>query len=370
MKKIFIPIFIIIIFQSAQSQIVLNLHIPLAGIQLKSQLWNFSVVKSGSSNISVRIEMVFTDATNGQRIFTARSRIINLYQQITQLQLQDVSPVDYTIINSGYNVDINPSGYLPVGQFNVCVAVIKINMEDFDLVAEECETLDVEPASPPILLTPADEEVIDHVRPFFSWTPPTPITGFNNLTYEWILKVINANQSPSDAIQQNIPVYSESFLADNNLLYPSSLPELDTSNTYVWQVAAKSSNNAIAKSEIWTFKVKKYGPVTLIKSLSEYYSLLTRERKSSYSTFNDVVRYVYLNELNDSIAKINIYDLTNTTHDKISQIPSKIRIKFGENYLQMAIDDLPGIINRHIYLLELVNSKQESWYLKFEYRKP
>lgn len=369
MKKIIISFFFITIFQIAQSQVVLNLQIPLAGVQLKSQLWNFSIINSGTLNINVKIEMVFTDAINGQRIFTATSRIINLTQQITQLQLPDVSPIDYTIINSSYNIDINPNGFLPVGHFNVCVAVMKINNENIDLIAEECETIEVEPASPPILVTPGDEEILDIVRPFFTWLPPTPINSFNNLTYDWILKEIQENQNPSDAIQQNIPIHSEENLNGNYLLYPSSLPELDTSKTYVWQVAAKSSNNAISKSEIWTFRVRKYGLDTLISASGDYYAPLTRQNNASYATFNDVIRYVYLNELNDSMAKINIYDLTSTSRNAITPPTAMVNLRFGENYLKTIVDDLPGIIDKHIYLLELINSKQEKWFLKFEYRK-
>jgi hypothetical protein len=47
-----------------------------------------------------------------------------------------------------------------------------------------------------------------------------------------------------------------------------------------------------------------------------------------------------------------------------------VKLRFGYNYLLTDLLNNSGIKDKHIYLFELVNSKQEHWYLKFEYRAP
>jgi hypothetical protein len=155
------------------------------------------------------------------------------------------------------------------------------------------------------------------------------------------------------------------------LLYPSSLPELVTDKTYAWQVAAKSANNAIAKSDIWTFTVKQYTPDTVQnKGGNGYYVPLKRENDAAYSTSTGMVRYEYLNEINDTTAKISICEITGTARTPVNLETDRVKLRFGYNYLLTDLMNNSGMKDKHIYLLELINSKQERWYLKFEYRAP
>lgn len=370
MKRIILLFALLTAMYMGKAQVLLNLQIPVTGVYLKSQLWNFSIINTGAQNINVRIEMTFTDISNNQRVFTATSRTFLLSQQVTLLQATDLTPLIYNIVNSGYNVDLNPNGFLPVGQFEVCFAVMKLTGEVYEKLTEECETIDVEPVSPPILIEPGDEEVIDVLRPFFTWIPPSPAASFNNLNYDWVLVEVLGSQNSADAIQQNIAIHSQQGLPVNSYLYPSSLPELDTSKTYAWQIAAKSSNNAISKSEIWTFRVRKYGLDTTQIISRGFYVPLKRENDAAYITSTGVLRYEYLNEINDSIASMRFYDVTSTSRNVITPDSAFVKLRFGQNFIETDYTYLPGMIDKHIYLFELTNSKEEKWYLKFEYRKP
>jgi hypothetical protein len=371
MKKMMISLLLLMGLFSASGQVLLNLQLPPSGIYLKSQLWNFSVINTSGQPISIKIEMTFSDAANGQRIMTASSGIVLLTQQVTQLQSANLTPIVYSIINNAYNIDTNPNGFLPAGRFDVCFAVMQVNLDVTDKLTEECETIEVEPASPPILVEPADGNQSDITRPFFTWVPPAPVSSFNNLLYDWVLVEVQGNQTPADAIQQNLPVYAQQNLAVNSLPYPSSLPELGTDKTYAWQVAAKSSNNAVAKSDIWTFVIKQYAPDTLQNKVGKgYYVPLKRENDAAYSTSTGMVRYEYLNEINDTAAKISICEITGTERTRINLEADTVKLRYGYNYLITDLMNNSGIKNKHIYLLELINSKQERWYLKFEYRAP
>ncbi len=370
MKRIILLIGFAAFMQAGVAQVLLNLQLPASGIYLKTQLWNLSVINTGVQNINVKIEMTFTDISNNQRVFTASSRLFILSQQVTQLQASDLAPVLYNIVNNSYNVDVNPNGFLPVGQFEVCFAVMKSNGETFDKLTEECETIEIEPVSPPILIEPGNEENIDELRPFFTWLPPSPATGFYNLNYDWLLVEVLGTQNAGDAIQQNIAVYSQEDISVNSILYPSSLPELDTIKTYAWQVAAKSSNNAISKSEIFTFRVRKYGLDSSLIISTGYFVPLKRENDAAYTNTTGLLRYEYLNEINDSTAFIRIDDITGTLRNVLTVDTAFVELKFGQNFIETNFSDLPGLINKHVYLFTLLNSKEEKWYFKFQYIKP
>ncbi|MCP2937171.1 hypothetical protein NK983_31220, partial [Salmonella enterica subsp. enterica serovar Typhimurium] len=85
-------------------------------------------------------------------------------------------------------------------------------------------------------LIPADSEHVELTRPFFTWIPPTPLNLFSNLNYSWTLVEVQPTQSAADAIQQNIPVLSQTGLLTTNFQYPPGMAELDTGKTYAWRV--------------------------------------------------------------------------------------------------------------------------------------
>jgi hypothetical protein len=370
MKKIVWSVLLLFSIQSLKAQqVLLNYQLPPSGVSVKSQLWNFSILSTAGSNINIRIDLSFSDASTGQRIFTASSGMYTLTQAATQFQESTLSPIVYTVLNNFYNVDNNPNGFLPVGHFEVCLAVMQINSDLSDKIAEDCTTLEVEPVSPPLLVEPANGDTIYNKRPFFTWLPPMPATAFNNLSYDYSLVSVEGIQSPGDAIQQNIPLYSQEGLNVSSLPYPAALQELDTIRQYVWQVTAKSNNVPVAKSEVFVFRVGDNISQSVPVLPGGYYAILKKENDASYSNFNDAIKFQYLNEINDSVATIGIKDI-DPSGSAISLDSPFVHLQFGNNFIIKDLSRSGGFINHHIYLLELLNSKQEHWYLKFEYRKP
>ncbi len=368
MKKIIVLLLSLSVITFCTGQVLINYQLPATGTYLKSQLWNFSVVNSGSTNINVRFNISFTDAVNGQRVFTASSGIYTLSQQVTQLQASSLTPIIYNMVNTAYHIDMGPDGFLPVGQFEVCIEAVQINNDLATKIGEDCANIEVEPASPPVLITPAADEIIYEKRPFFSWVPPVPASSFNNLDYTFLMVSIQGLQSAGDALQQNIPVYAQQGIKTTSFLYPPGLSPLDTSVIYAWQVSATSSGNSIVKSDIFMFKVAEYSADTSKVIQAEFYSPLKRENDASYTIAGNSIRFEYLNETNDSVATINISDISG--RDKsVVQLSSVVKLKFGQNFIRHDISALSGLISKHVYLLELTNSKEEHWFLKFEYRK-
>lgn len=368
MRKLFLLPFILLV-NYCSGQIAINFQLPYSGIYTKNQLWNFSVVKTEQININMSIEIIVTDAATGQTVLTGRSGYYLMTQNFAQLQAANLSPIVYTVVNSAYNIDASPEGMLPIGKFAVCCVVYfenGISKGDGD-----CTSIEVEPMSPPMLISPADNEVSDIRRPFFSWLPPAPVTGFNNLTYDFSLVTVESLQTPVDAIQNNLPFFYQNNLNANTLAFPSSLADLDTSKLYAWQVSANSANNPVAKSEVFTFKVRQYDLDTVqLKVPADYYAPLKKENDATCYLFDNEVKYQYLNELNDSTCYFSIYDISGSLPKSVVRGATLQHLKFGQNFILLNISSYSNITTKHVYLLELVNSKREKWYLKFEYRKP
>jgi hypothetical protein len=368
MRKLFLlPLILLVNYCSGQ--VAISFQLPYSGIFAKSQLWNFSVIKTEDVNINVSIEITVADAVTGQPVFTGRSAYYLLTQKFTQVQALNLSPIVYTVMNNSYNIDANPDGQLPIGKFSVCCVIYFEN--GLSKGDGDCTSIEVEPVSPPMLVSPADNEASDIRRPFFSWLPPAPVTGFNNLSYDFTLVTVESLQTPVDAIQQNMPLFYQNNLNANTLPFPSSLADLDTSKLYAWQVSANSANNPVAKSEVFTFKVRQYDLDTVqFKALADYYAPLKKENDATCYIFDNEVKYQYQNETNDSTGYFSIYDISGAVPKTVVQGSTLQHLKFGQNFIVLKVNGYSKIVTKHIYLLELVNSRKEKWRLKFEYRKP
>jgi hypothetical protein len=205
-------------------------------------------------------------------------------------------------------------------------------------------------------------------RPLFNWLPPSPVQLFTNLVYDFNLVEVQNLQTGADALQQNMPLHTQGNYSGNTLQYPASLPELDTGKIYAWQITAKSGGAEVARSEVWTFRVIK--PVTGPGGISPgYYTRLSRETESGYTACYGQLRYAYLNEVNDRQIPFSIYDISSAARRELVLDSTLIDLHFGQNLGRLNLGQSNILKDRHIYLLELINSRKERWTLKFQYRK-
>jgi hypothetical protein len=368
MKKLLILLLLTGAAGTSIGQVVITLQLPPAGATIKSQLWNFALMNASGSQMEVQVTLTFTDVATNQRVFTGTSKLFTLPKGIRQVQAADVTPVTYNINNSSYGADASPDGFLPVGVFAVCYNVVRINNDMSEQLAEECATIEIEPLSPPMLLLPEDSAHTDVTRPFFTWLPPAPYNLFNSARYDWVLVEVMPTQTAATAVQQNIPLLLQSNLSTNTFQYPLASPELDTGKLYAWQVTARNNTSPIAKSEVWSFRVLKYGVDSTVYHADKVYVPLRRTNDGAYSPCNGYLRFQYLNELNDPAATLALWDISSAGRQAVTLDSARQTLHYGPNYISLDVGGQQHLSNRHFYLLELTNSRQETWFLKFEYR--
>jgi len=368
MMKYISLLLLVLIGLDAQSQVVINMQLPPSSIYLKNQLWNLSLVNAGSDLSNIRVEVLLSDASNNQPVLSGVSGIIRLKKGITQINSNNASPFAYNVLSPGYNVDANPMGFLPIGIFNICFRVVAVG-EIAEQLGEECDVVELDPLSPPQLVLPFDEDTISVNRPLFTWIAPGPQSLMNNPTFDLTLVEVLPMQNSSSAIQQNMPIYFQPNIRLTSQQYPFTYPQLDAAKTYAWQITARSNNYAIAKSEVWTFRIGTEVARKKIRQENFSYARLGRGNDAAFTIANGKLYYEYANEVNEPSVNINIYDISNS-RKKISLSADTVAVHLGQNLMIYDLEGEGGFINKHIYLFELHNGRNETWYIKFEYRQP
>ena len=310
--------------------------------------------------------MVITDISTGQVVLSGNTGLILLPPGTKQVQVTDVMPIQYNVLNSAYNIDVNPNGFIPLGTFNVCYSVLKNSHEVISKIAEECETVTVEPVSPPFLTLPDDLSVLHENRPLFSWLPPAPINLFGSLSYEFNLVELSFNQAASDAIQSNLPVLVAN-VTEPLLQYPFSSSPLDTAKTYAWQVKALNNSIAVSNSEIFSFKIENQNVKT--SPLYNVYTKLQGMDHIQLAHCNGVLKYEYVNIYNNPVIKLQLTDLTSKTNRVIKLKEDSQEVVYGQNFLALEFGIHSELENNHTYLLVVTGAKGEAQGVKFIYSK-
>lgn len=356
----------VFICASMQAQVIMNLQLPPTGITVKEQLWNLSLINSGNEDLGVQIEMQMSDASSNQRILTAATREFLMPKGVKQIRQADILPITYNVVHPGYAVDASPTGLLPCGIYNICFTVLSKGVHGNETITDECETVEIEPLSPPSLIMPSDQERVDITRPLFTWAPPAPISTFSRLTYEFSLVEVMPTQNAADAIQRNFPVHFQPRIAFTNFQYPSTLKELDTAKTYAWQIKASNNGQVIANSEVWTFSLAKQSHSNEVLSKETNFTRLRQEQDGAYSQAYGTLYFEYNNQLNDTSVLITITDVTRPGRRTVIH-SEDISLYRGINFQQVLLSKQMRLTAKHIYLVQLTNSAREKWFMKFEY---
>jgi hypothetical protein len=340
----------------AGAQVSMTVQLPPTGVLQKAQLWNMLLVSASTTPVSIYIELRVSDAGTGQPVLTGVSRSIPLNKGAKQIQAGDVTPVIYEYLSPA--ADRSANGLLTAGTYLACYSVMQQSGEVSTLVAEDCLPFAVEPVSPPLLNTPADQSIEESNLPQFSWLPPAPITIFNDLNYDMVMVELRDGQSAAEAIQQNIPVFRSMHNTNLFVNYPVSGVALDTAKRYAWTVTANNGNQFAAQTDVWTFRIKGVQPVVTTVE-EEAYIQLRRELDGTVISCSGNLKFEYNNEAGDTTATYELVALEGQQEVAQSDI---LMLNPGVNLVSLPLSNLN---KGQSYLFRLQNSRQEYWQVKF-----
>lgn len=345
------------------AQVVVSLQLPPSGILQKNQLWNMVVVSGAGQHYNMLVELNVFDSRNGNRVFSAVSRLVEMNNGARQIRMNDLMPIQYQYINSMYQMDAGMNGLLPVGVFKFCYNFFRISDKGKEPLAEECREIEITPLSPPQLVMPQDSAVLEAVYPQFSWTPPTPANSFKGLQYELRVVELQKGQNSAEALQKNLPFAERGNLKESFFAYPSSLPAFDSSVLYAWQITATDQSGYTAKSEIWTFSLSRRS-LNSLKATNSYIWLRQGQDPSIFIS-NGRVKFSYDNLVGDGTANYQIINVSG----KEEQLMKKgmVQLSEGQNYIDINLEDKRFWKENELFRFELLNSKGQKWLLNIKF---
>ncbi|MFN0081895.1 MAG: hypothetical protein ACKVOM_05205 [Ferruginibacter sp.] len=357
MKKYLFLFLSCAILNGAFAQITIQPILPLGGIVQKNNLWNIAVINTFNGIIDCRIELTLRDRASGLEIITATTSLFQLGIGAKQLNSAFLMPIQYNYISS--SVSNRTDDFVPIGNYTACYRLTAIGKLP---LAEECMAFDVEPLSPPMLIIPADSAVLEVAPSQFSWIPPAPLNLFNRLDYEVIISEIQPGQKATEAIQNNLPFYTEPNIPVNNLAYTGAAVNFEKEKWYAWQVIAKDDRSYAGKSEVWVFKVKD-NTTTKIEISSSFSKMKINNNELAVAQ-DGILKVLYKNELTDARAEIKIVDLTNTESKKK---PNSFTTKLisGDNYIERNLKGTIKLEEEKVYMAQLTNSRGEIFTIRF-----
>jgi hypothetical protein len=357
-KKTVLLLSIVLLSVAARAQINLTLQVPPFGVLMKNQLWNMTLINTRSVAVPVQLTMTMVDEKTNQPVLSASVPTIILNRGARQIQAKDLNPIVYTY-ESATVTDRNPNGLLPIGQFRVCYTVSR--GADAGSPIEACIELAVDPLSPPLLNTPADEAQIYTASPQFTWLPPSPANMFGDLSYDLVLVEVLPGQAKADAIEQNVPVYSGGLMRRPFLNYATSYTALDTGRLYAWRIVALNAGQPAAMSDIWTFKVVTPPIPPVVPNYSAFVEL-RRGLDASLTTAGKSLNVTFDNAASDSVVRYTISAIQQAGNPVVQQ--GTLAIRRGRNWLSIPLTK-GAYSSEKLYLFQFINSRNESWNIKF-----
>jgi hypothetical protein len=346
-------------YASLQAQVTIALQVPPTGVMQKRQLWNMALVYTGDAGINVSIQLTLLSAKDNHAVMTATSGPVILKKGTNAINANDVSPLEYNYLSPLFNIDRDPDGFLPAGNFKACYTVTLPGHAGYPM-AEDCIPVEVQPLSPPQLQMPADTATLETAYPQFSWLPPVPLNIFSNLAYDMLVVEVLPGQGTNEAIQQNIPVYNISDYKNMVHLYPVSNKPLDTGRLYAWRVIAKNEGEFIAQSEVWSFKLAN-PKNEIIKPADGVYVPLRKPNEEAAGVQVLTTRIIglkYYSFERDHETTIRFM----TSDGKVVKTMQE-QVRYGENFLAYKLD---GAFEKgKLYLAEITDLQKNHYTASF-----
>lgn len=326
MRKYIILLLFTVLINDVNAQVSIQPLLPMVGIVQKNTLWNIAIVNSSKTNYDCRIELTLRDRVSGLEVFTATTSQFILATGAKQLNESILAPLQYNYLST---MASRRDDFIPIGNYIVCYRLTEIGKLP---LAEECVAFDVEPLSPPMLITPSDSAILEVAPSQFTWIPPAPMNLFNRLDYQIVIVEILDGQKPEEAIQQNLPFYTEPNISINQLSYKGTVTNFEKDKTYAWQVVAKDNSSYAGKSEVWTFKIAS--TIEKIKNTPISYILMEEDIKGVSQINSNEIYLKYASQINSFEAEIIFSDEKGNRIKKVNQT-----IQPGDNYLNFSLNN-------------------------------
>lgn len=256
---------------------------------------------------------------------------------------------------------------LTSGTYNYCIQIsdqgagFNENLND-----EYCDQVVSEDQFTLNLVSPFDGDEIETLNPLLVWNHSDP---FNKLKpyefYKILLTEKKTDQTNESAIRTNEVIFSLVDLTNHSINYPLNAAKLEYGKVYVWKVLKISSNNTVAETDVWSFKIKNKD-----NAINTKYAVLSKSPTTSTYQVNGEKFFFRFDEAYNynGDLKINLFD------DKRKMIPVSAKNDLADSdvvniistgYNSFELDLVKLKLKKGAYYIEVLNSKNEKYFLSF-----
>lgn len=349
---------------SAQQNIQINAAL-LDGVEInKNNILDFQILSSLNYSLNAKIIGKLTFREGGYAIqFSANQRLNPGLNQMDKsnpgIQWQYSSPALKDLFMN-YN-------QLPAGMYQFCIEVIPTNTsgeQELGNRIEEC----MYQKNPELfmiqLLDPENNAKLYEYNPMLSWVANYSLSA--DLTYKLKVAEIQKGQSTVTAIQRNNPIFQESGLRQNTIVYPGYAKPLVAYQPYAWTVDAYYKGMLLGSAEPWRF-------VILEDSLDEAIPKETYFLDIEKETGGNRVYAIGTLKLRYLLQEYNSDTLTITLYQDEKEIPLKKKSIFctrGDNRLEIDFLDDNPLKHGKLYRLTIQSQFGKSSIILFRFINP
>jgi hypothetical protein len=339
-------------------QVTIVSQVPAASLIMKDQLWNAVVSNNSNNVVKLRIQLDIRDLEMGHSVLNANTAAFSVAKGIKLITINEVQPVMYNYVSNELG-----GNFLPCGNYRFHFMVIQETDKGDIVVADDLQKINIRPLSPPLLIYPAEKTTITNLHPQFSWVPPGPIQMYNPLLYDFKLVKIEGQQSPSEAMEANVPVYFSDNIVNPVMNLPSSFSSLEKGKKYAWGVIAKSNMSCYTFSAIHQFNIDSSETVKPELPLTSFIKMKRGEYSKTIAPAGEL-KISYINDRNESVAKMMIIE---PGAKKEVLYETEIKLGIGENLMSYDISRLVKLKEGKVYEFRIINGRGEIWQVQFEF---
>jgi len=345
----------------AQQNIIINLA-QIDGMPITpDNIFNYQVQSSGPGKVQVNGTIRYRNSN----MSISYSFPYTLRQGMNALSADDVHP-QWQFSSSALQDLFFTYKVLPEGTFEYCVTVTPASVvkESTNGLFDECLYYRSDDIFMINLVYPEDKAKLIEFNPMLSWV--ANYTFSNDLTYRIRVAEIKQGQNPVNAVMRNQPVYDESNLMQNSIVYPIYAKPLVVNQPYAWEVDAFYKGLLLGGSETWQFIIPDTVPVTPKPNLS--YIDITREHGANHLYAVGTMKLKYV--LEDRQSDVLNLELTDAQNQKCKLSPKTLEAKYGDNRYELDLAGSANLKDKANYTLSITTKTNHQYKLPFQYFNP
>jgi hypothetical protein len=306
---------------------------------------------------------VTVTAVNAGTVVTVKSAPFQLLPGSSSLPMGLFSKAAIRFSDNKIATICRQTGYFTEGDYEYCFELSPAEVShQGEVIAEQCFDYYLQPFSPLILISPAEEDKLCNKRPPFFWQPLLP--SIPGVQYRFLLVEVKPGQAKVEALNYNTPLINQLNINMPMLFFPPQAKDLTEGKQYVWQVSAYKNEMMLVNSEIWEFTVEcEDKPV---KVIPESYRDIADLAKGNFYIAKGRILFAVENTYDKAKLEYKIRCISRPELE-VKKLPT-VKLQRGSNNIMIPLEDNKSFVDGNYYLLEIKLPNGEEKQLRFLYK--